>query len=205
MTSRHPTDDALAALVRDAATTPAGIAAHLRDCADCRARLARFETLCAAVRALPDASDPPDDLWPAIRARLVAAPASVPVAPHRRARVSPRRLAALAASLCLVAAGTVAVVHRLPNDPPPVVATPLPAEPSDAVEAQLLSNLQLQRGRLRPETAAEVDANLRILDSAITEIRGALAREPGSQLLRDLLAASRARKADLLRQTENAS
>jgi hypothetical protein len=204
MTPRHPTDDALAAHARDRAATPAAVAAHLRDCAGCGARLAAFETLEASVRALPHDVTPPADLWPGIRARIGGAPASV-VARHRPSRVSPRRLAALAASLCLVAAGTLAVMHFRPASDPPTVATPLPAEPSDAVEAQLLSDLQLQRGRLRPATAAEVDANLRILDSAITEIKGALEREPGSQILRDLLAASRERKADLLRQTENAS
>ncbi len=218
----HPRDDTLAELARTtAANTPSELvdtSTHVAGCAQCRARLAEFERLYAHVRRAPRSVEPPEDLWPALRARLATTAVEQPRIPttrhplHRHL-LGRRTLGALAAAALLVAAGT--TLARRPHFAPAPVSVADSSTPpqahhdadvqSEAVERQLLSDLELQRGRMRPETAAEVDANLRVIDSAITELQAALAREPGNGVVRDLLADSHARKTELLRQSQNAS
>jgi hypothetical protein len=218
----HPRDDALAELARTTPTnTPSDLtdtSTHVASCAACRARLADFERLYAAVRRAPRSVEPPEDLWPALRARLAATAVEQPPAPppsHSVTRhlLGRRTLGALAAATLLIA--TTATLARGPRHVVEPVATADSSTPasapdgadvqSEAVERQLLSDLELQRGRMRPETAAEVDANLRVIDTAISELQAALAQEPGNGVVRELLADSHARKAELLRQSQNAS
>ena len=218
----HPRDDALAELARTTAIgTPSDLvdtSTHVAGCAACRTRLAEFERLYAHVRRDPRSVEPPEDLWPALRARLATTAVEQPALPATRPSLDRhllgrRTLGALAAAALLVAAGT--TLARPPHDgPKPVAAADTMTPPSmtqsadvqsEEVERQLLSDLELQRGRMRPQTAAEIDANLRVIDSAISELQSALAREPGNGVVRDLLADSHARKAELLRQSQNAS
>jgi len=63
----------------------------------------------------------------------------------------------------------------------------------------------MRRSSLRPETSSEIDSSLTVINEAIAELRAASARDPKNATLRQLLAASRERKIELLRQTENAS
>lgn len=60
--------------------------------------------------------------------------------------------------------------------------------------------LRTQRGRLAPQTAATLEANLRIIDQAIQESRAALAADPNSAELTHMLSDAYDTKLDVLRQ-----
>ncbi|WP_420126857.1 anti-sigma factor family protein [Longimicrobium sp.] len=60
--------------------------------------------------------------------------------------------------------------------------------------------LQTQRGRMAPETAATLEANLKIIDKAIAESRAALAADPNSAELTHMLSDAYNTKLDVLRQ-----
>lgn len=60
--------------------------------------------------------------------------------------------------------------------------------------------LQTQRSRMAPQTAATLEANLRIIDRAIEESRAALAADPNSAELTKLLSDAYDTKLDVLRQ-----
>jgi hypothetical protein len=65
--------------------------------------------------------------------------------------------------------------------------------------SDLRAALDARRGTLRPETIAQVERSLAIIDAAIAEARAALLRDPANQLLAEMLAAGYGRKLDLLR------
>lgn len=60
--------------------------------------------------------------------------------------------------------------------------------------------LQTQRGRMAPQTAATLEANLKIIDQAIAESRAALAADPNSAELTKMLSDAYDTKLDVLRQ-----
>jgi Putative zinc-finger len=60
--------------------------------------------------------------------------------------------------------------------------------------------LRTQRGRMAPQTAATLEANLRIIDQAIQESRAALAADPNSAELTHMLSDAYDTKLDVLRQ-----
>jgi hypothetical protein len=60
--------------------------------------------------------------------------------------------------------------------------------------------LRTQRGRMAPQTAATIEANLRIIDQAIAESRAALAADPNSAELTHMLSDAYDTKLDVLRQ-----
>ena len=143
--------------------------------------------------------DPPYDLWPGIRSRIQA---------RRRWRVA-------GAIAGLAAAATIAFV--IVPRPPVVSIRPIPspivrpvidsAEASNdaRVEQELLEELELRRGELRPETEAAVRASLQTIDSAITELRAEMVRRPNDPALAQLLAEAYAHKVDLMKLLANAS
>jgi hypothetical protein len=142
--------------------------------------------------------DPPYDLWPGIRSRIQA---------KRRWRV-------VAPLIGLAAAAAIAfVLVRRPNvtitqvTPTAVHAAVDSADATNdaQVERELLDELELRQGELRPETEASVRANLQTIDSAITELRAELARRPNDPALAQLLAEAYAHKVDLMKLLANAS
>lgn len=60
--------------------------------------------------------------------------------------------------------------------------------------------LQTQRDRMAPQTAATLEANLKIIDKAIAESRAALAADPNSAELTHMLSDAYDTKLDVLRQ-----
>jgi hypothetical protein len=72
-------------------------------------------------------------------------------------------------------------------------------------EEELMAALELRRSALRPSTSAQIDSSLRVIDTAIAELEAARARDPNNQAILQLLAVSRARKLELLKQAQNAS
>ena len=94
--------------------------AHVDGCAVCRNTYARLSEVTAAVRALPKAATPPDDLWAEIAGRIEAEPATeaepaavlrLPTASDeshaRRWSLSLTELAAAAAVVAFLSAGSV--------------------------------------------------------------------------------------------------
>ncbi|HXB25731.1 MAG TPA: hypothetical protein VNV25_13460 [Gemmatimonadaceae bacterium] len=144
--------------------------------------------------------DPPYDLWPGIRGRIRA---------KRRWRVIGPivGLAAAAAIVLIVVYRPRSVIDVTQVAPATVRAIVDSADASNdaRVERELLDELELRRGELRPETEASVRGSLRTIDSAITELRAELARRPNDPALAQLLAEAYAHKVDLMKLLANAS
>ena len=87
---------------------------------------------------------------------------------------------------------------------PASAVTPLDTEDLHA-EEELLAALELRRSAMRPSTSAQIDSSLRVIDKAIAELEVARRRDPNNPAIRQLLAASRARKLEVLKQAQNAS
>ena len=65
--------------------------------------------------------------------------------------------------------------------------------------------LRKSRGALAPETVRIMEENLTIIDRAISEAQAALASDPNSEMLVDLLRSAYERKLELLRQAARSS
>jgi hypothetical protein len=63
----------------------------------------------------------------------------------------------------------------------------------------LLEALQQRKTVLEPETLASVEANLRVIDQALAEVRQALVKDPRSPDLNRMLVSTHRKKVDLLR------
>lgn len=130
------------------------------------------------LRQLRDARDPARDLWPAIAVRLQPAPAATR---HVRRRRAP---ALAAAALLLLALGVGALLRpwHAALDPGLAGATPTP----------------LHRTPTRaPHGDPRLLAGAIVLDTAHAQLEQALAAQPDSALLNDLLKRTQARRARL--------
>ena len=191
--------------------------AHVAGCADCAGDVARLHSLMARLTQLPDTPDAElDSLWPAIRARIergkVVSLGGEPAARHSRWRARQAAIIAGVAAAVVLAFTLGRETRPQPDDviTPGTSATPIVsiADSSRAYEEEvqsLLDELELRRSTMRPATAASVDRDLRIIDSAIGELTEALTHDPNNPALRQLLAASYRQKRDLLKQVDNAS
>jgi hypothetical protein len=176
----------------------AALESHLESCAACEALLGSETAPVEAIRSLPRAVSPREDLWPGIGARLA------PREPALRRRVAVPRwmLAAAAMLLVAVSSGVTAIVldrqtSRLPVFPSSRLAA-LEAEYISATQ-DLAGALERARSRLAPETLASIEKSLGLIDAALEESRHALARDPGNEGLRMLVVAAWRQKVDLLR------
>ena len=169
------------------------------------------------VGKLPREVEPPEDLWPGIRAGIERA--ERPDAPAVRRRPAPR-VPALTWGWALAAGVGVAAVSvlftwlavRLPADAPvQVAAQPPPAPtlqtptPVDAIRpvaygqyarlgpeyvelrAQLLEQFRARLAGLPDETRLRVEGDLAAIQKAADDIDAALAGDPASRLLNQLL------------------
>ncbi|HVN74810.1 MAG TPA: hypothetical protein VMT19_00735, partial [Thermoanaerobaculaceae bacterium] len=130
---------------------------------------------------------------------------------------APRRIrlgaaAAVAAVLIAVTAIATAVLMRGQRGSGSALLGP--AEPTGAVTAwfelaqargtyeaarrQLLAAVEARRSTLSPATVKVVDDNLRIIDRAVREMEGALARDPGNRELPALLVTAYRQEIDML-------
>jgi hypothetical protein len=191
--------------------------AHLRGCAACADDVARIKTLMTRVSNEPLV--PPAalaELWPTIRTRIESSKV-VPLSPaaiRLDGRRSARRVgSSIVMAAALVVAAVALGVRASRTDRTSVAeivdTTSLLAVADSAhayeIEAQtLLNQLELRRSMLRPETVAAIDHDLRIVDSAIAELKEAIAHDPNNPALRRLLASSYRQKVDLLERVENA-
>jgi len=130
---------------------------------------------------------PTKDLWPAIEAQ-----ASVQQFRQRR----PWQLAAGIAAVTLLATFAVHVWQR----PAPMVAGPvLPDESYLRASAQLEQSYRAQLDQLPPDTRMQVGHDLDVIRNARADIRRALASDPGSPLLNELMATTWQQEMDLYR------
>lgn len=196
----HLTEDRLNGYL-DGALAPGArseVERHLDGCARCRDETARLRTLLAAAAALPRSIEPPRDLWAAIAARI-----NQPV--RLSVRPSVPRLWLAAAAVALIVASS-AVTYFFASRQLRLPETNRPAESWAVVEAdyrraahELRQALAARRASLAPRTVAVVEENLRVIDGAIGEARAALARDPASPELAELLAAAYEQQLELLR------
>lgn len=192
----------------------AAVEAHLRECAACNAVLNDLKRIVAQAQHL-EPRPPQSDLWAGIEKRIER------VAPPRRISFTLPQLAAAAALLMAISAGT-AIKLAAPASPatgpieqvakaePPADApdpnatisvTPVSFSDAqyDAAVADLEKALKAGRGRLDKATIDIVEHNLQIIDQAIAQARDALASDPANSYLSSHLVEARRRKLDLLR------
>lgn len=194
-------DDLLDGLAREPQRSR--LEAHLKDCVACRDELEGVRALRLRAATLPAAVAPSHDLWPGIESRL-----------GRRA--SRARTLALAASL-LVALGVAGVVALWNgrSEPAAIPATSTGAatlaraaelarveDGTLASRRELARALERRRDELPPDLAADIEANMDILQTAMGEIRHAIELSPRRHRLDHLLANRYQQEAEILRQLE---
>ncbi len=186
---------------------------HVSSCRRCAHRLADLADLRTALGALPEMGAPARDLWPGIQRRLDpdrsvqvlsvhgadrarSGPPGDPASPPSTRRAGARRLAYAAGLVAAFAAGALAWPGDgarpvgAPGADAPAVEAPVrfaaSAEVRSAI-ADLEAILVQGRERLDPATLDVLDQSLATIDAAIAEAEAALARDPSSALLQDLL------------------
>ncbi len=215
------------------------IESHLATCDVCRNELARLSEVVADLRALPRSATPPDDLWSGIRARVRAAGqeaagegatvlelparAAADVAARERSavrgvRLTVVQLAAAAAAVALITAGTMKLAMDAGAPSSLEVAIEDAAAPGGAAAravsfeegryVDMIDELEqiLVEGRtvLAPETLVTIEASLSTVDAAIDEIETALTQDPASDLLLRLLTTHRNTKLGVLQRAAGA-
>ena len=175
-----------------AADARALVEAHLARCAACREAVAELRGLVDGARGLPRAIEPGSELWTGIAGRI-----------GKRETGNGKRWwgGALAAAATVILA--FALYRLLPTS---TVLSPPAGDSWAAVQVDyaratddLAAAFATERDRLEPATLALLERNLGVIDAAIRESRGALARDPGNVELRGLFAAAARQKVELLR------
>jgi anti-sigma factor RsiW len=177
---------------------------HIANCAQCRSEIEALGAIVQRVGRLPVSIEPQRDLRPQIWAEA------------DRKTLWNWRYPLAAAALVLIAFTSLLTVLVMRNSQDTVVRTVGIDQPVtiDLVNMErrytaevedLQRALQQNRDRLAPETVRIMEENLRIIDAAIQEARGALADDPQSSMLGELLRSAYQRKLDLLKQAARSS
>jgi hypothetical protein len=191
------------------------INAHLARCADCMNDVARLRDIMARYKESSPSNAAVDELWPAIRSRIERDKVvSLGSSEQSHRRVTGRHFAAAGA----LAAGIVLTVvllrpsHRIPVDTTVEVSDTSALQlVSDSVKSYedetrvLLNRLEVQRAMMRPDAVASMDRDLKVIDSAIGELKVAIQNDPRNAALRQLLASSYRQKIELLKRANNAT
>jgi len=193
---------------------------HIEECLDCRRVLGELRQVTARADALPDRA-PENDLWAGIAQQIGAKAGSsdlkvIDLASRRaqdrarRVSLSVPQLAAASIALMLLSGSIVWFTLGRQGGSAPVASgerspvTQVSTQPqataqySDALRS-LEQDLAASRDKLDPVTVAILEENLRAIDAAITEARGALARDPGNLYLNQHLENTMKKKIQLLR------
>ena len=176
---------------------------HVAACAECRAEVDGLRAMVHRVAQLPASIQPERDLRPQVWARA------------DRKTLWTWRYPLAAAAIALIAISSVVTLLLTRGDEGPVIReaatqtqtvdlVSLEREYSTEVE-DLQRMLRVNRESLSPETVRILEENLRIIDSAIQEARTALERDPGSNMLGELLRSAYQRKLELLKQAARSS
>ena len=148
----------------------------------------RFESVDAALASLPRELEPTRELWPGIAAGMRRS------APDTTARW-PMALAASLALVSLVGALSWSILRErggrtlsaLPAFNAQVLFEPPQSKDYVAARAELQTLFEARLQLLAPATQVEVRADLETLRKANADIRAALARDPASPLLLQLM------------------
>ncbi len=179
--------------------------AHLAGCGPCRRELQVIRGLLSESAKLPPSIEPPRDLWPRIEPRLSAKPLSFSTVFHRfRPPLHLGSLAAAASVLVILAvsATVFATRTRFTHTENPVTAHQqfvVTEKYYVAASAELEEAFRVARNELSPETVQLIDKNLGVIDTAIQEIRDALAQDPNNRDVMAMLATVYQKKLMLLR------
>ncbi|NIA12738.1 MAG: hypothetical protein GWP08_01565 [Nitrospiraceae bacterium] len=181
----------------------AAVQAHIESCAACRQTEAELRALRARTAELPDAIEPPRDLWKSIAQRIEegAGPSNVVEAPFNRPaarRSSWRRVLPIAAALLVTVAG-LSIYYTMHHARSGAAYLAAESEYVSA-RAELLAAIDERKDSLTPETLVAVEENLRVIDQAVSEIRAAMATDPQDPRLADMLMATREKEMDFLQQ-----
>lgn len=185
---------------------------HLAGCDTCRGVERSLRSLLERTATLPEAIDPPRDLWPAIDGRLDEIDRTRPIRPSRQAAGSRGWSFGLMAATLLLAGLGAGYLLRGINQPavmaPPASDSPELLSSSEEIVAaeqaivvakqQLQGLLDAQDNSLSPETVKMIDDNLAVIDEAIEEIRAALLQDPADQRLNRKLLNAHQRQLHLL-------
>ena len=186
---------------------------------------AELRAIARAAAELPEL-EPSRDLWSGIAVRIeapvVALPTSVTDGAPQRGSLPWRRLAVAASLLVVTTAGITYTIMRrntaaelaANNDSLSVVA-PMqraPVEPVSTLTAEQTFDREIaalrtivdeRRKELDPATAAVLDKNLKVIDAAIAESKAALAKDPASAFLMEMLTHAYDSKLQLMRGVAN--
>lgn len=201
------------------------IEAHLRECAACATAYDEVRRIVESVGELPEAIEPPTDLWVGV-AQRIGAPGNQ-LETRRRGRQRRGRTVMMMSWMGAVAAALVLGVGLGRLFPPPGIAplatggdpeftAPPPITPAavlasyeepayDQAIVELETILAGMRDQLEPETVAVVEENLAIIDAAIAEARAALLADPANQQLHGHLSNTMQQKLRLLRMVTGAA
>jgi hypothetical protein len=189
--------------------------AHLLECAECGRTLQQLRGVVARAEAVVD-REPPNDLWPAIAARLATPPLELVAddttsRAKRRVSFSIPQLAAASVAIMLMSAGTMYMLVKR-DDVAPIAVTQPASQPApagslsvravtrnyDAAVQELEAVLENNRRQLDSTTVRVLEQNLGIIDRAISEARAALGQEPGNPYLSKYLDQAMQKKVQLL-------
>lgn len=191
--------------------------AHLLECVECGHTLAQLRSVVARAGQVID-REPPQDLWPAIAARLAVPQLEVVTADaatargRRRVSFSIPQLAAASVAMMLMSAGTMYMLVRGDDAPQVAEVAPVQTPPApvgaaqvravtrnyDAAVQELETVLERNRNQLDTTTVRVLEQNLAIIDRAITEARAALGQEPANPYLSRYLDQAMQKKVQLL-------
>ncbi len=174
--------------------------AHLKQCAACAEELGGLRDLLDRARALPKSIEPKRDLWLTVAGRINGNVAEFPES--RNPRKFALRFAQVAAAAALVFAGLLLASRQEPAETPISDERPFTQVEQEYLKARedLLAELYADSASLPPGAIATVEENLRIIDSAVSEIRVALADDPDNPQLERMLVATFKSQVDLLQQ-----
>ena len=163
---------------------------------------------------LPREIAPPPEAWAEIKAQIDVDSASRGVSSIGRRALWQRPSLLAAAAILLVAGASITTAllmnGRLKTNGATAVAKSDTATLAEftAVENDYISTanrlsevIESGQADLAPETVAKLRESLRVIDAAILEARRALAADPATKALMEILSTSYSQKVDLLRRT----
>lgn len=183
-------------------TESRSIESHLSSCMTCSSSFNELQEVVGAAGRLPKEVEPGRDLWPGITAKIEADQTnSVLRFPSPSASSHWFQLAAAMALLILGLWMASSRQVELPR--PQAVAEDTGSSQSLAEQAErahsedgvllaksdLLSSIERKRGILDDQTLSAVEADMRLLEEAIGQLRSALVEQPDNRKLRLALAA----------------
>jgi len=205
----------------------ARVDAHLGECRECAADVARLTALMNRIDdkrlsgSAATLAPVVEGLWPEIRrqiesTKVVSLDSDETAARRWRLRVDPWVIGVAASVAAITALTVIQIVPRVVGSVAATGASAVAADSTlrfanDSVESyreeadRLMDDLQLQRAQLSPAAREAIDDDLKTVDLAIAELQAAVARDPRNPALRAMLASSYRQKVDVLKKIPNAS